>query len=56
MLLLFVLPTTGYGIHGKWFRLSKERFDEIHYKSMAYFKLSIFLFNLATYFALHLIG
>lgn len=55
--MMFVLAHDWiYGIHGKWFRLSKERFDEIHYKSMSYFKLSIFLFNLAPYLALHLIA
>ena len=45
-----------HGIHGKWFQLSKERFDEIHYKSMSFFKLSILLFNLTPYLALRIVG
>ena len=34
------------GIHGKWFRLSDERFDAAHYSGMAHFKIGIMLFNL----------
>lgn len=45
-----------HGIHGNWFQLSKERFDEIHYKSMRFFKLSIILFNLPPYLALPIAG
>ncbi len=41
-----------FRIHGKWFSLSQERFDTIHYTGMAFFKMSIFLFNLAPYLAL----
>lgn len=43
-----------YGVHSRWFTLSRERFDEIHYSGMAFFKLSIFLFNLTPYLALRL--
>ena len=41
-----------YNFHGKWFSLSIEHFDAIHYLSMAFYKLSIFLFFLVPYFAL----
>ena len=44
-----------YRLHGKWFRLSVERFDAIHYAGMAFFKLSIVMFNLVPYFALRII-
>jgi hypothetical protein len=45
-----------YRFHGKWFKLSVERFDAIHYAGMAFFKICIFLFNLVPYFALRIIG
>ncbi|RJR48411.1 MAG: hypothetical protein C4576_08245 [Desulfobacteraceae bacterium] len=33
-------------MHGRWFRLSHEQFDAIHYAGMAIFKIGIILFNL----------
>jgi hypothetical protein len=33
-------------IHGRWFRLSGDQFDALHYAGMAIFKLGIILFNL----------
>jgi hypothetical protein len=45
-----------YQLHSKWFNLSVERFDSIHYAGMAFFKISIFLFNLAPYLALWIAG
>lgn len=35
-----------YRMHTKWFLLSRERFDTIHYAAMAMFKLFIIVFNL----------
>lgn len=32
--------------HSRWFRLSRERFDEIHYAGMAVYKIGIILFFL----------
>ncbi len=45
-----------YRIHGKMFRISKDRFNEIHYQAMAFFKLIVFVFNLVPYLALKIIG
>lgn len=45
-----------YRVHGKWFKMSVEQFDAIHYGGMAFFKLCILLFNLAPYLALHIVG
>ena len=42
--------------HSRWFSLSIERFDSIHYIGMAVFKLGIFLFNLVPYIALRIVG
>ena len=43
-----------YGMHGKWFKISPETFDTIHYSGMAGFKILIFVFNLVPYLALRL--
>jgi hypothetical protein len=44
-----------YRVHGKWFRLSVENFDAIHYAGMAFYKLCILLFNLVPYLVLRII-
>jgi hypothetical protein len=45
-----------YRFHSKWFNLSVDRFDAIHYAGMAAYKMGIWLFNLAPYFALRIIA
>jgi hypothetical protein len=45
-----------YRIHGKWSKLFVEKFDAIHYMSMAFFKISIILFNIVPYIALRIVG
>lgn len=44
-----------YRMHGKWFNLSYEQFDTVHYAGIAFYKLSIILFNVAPYLALRII-
>jgi len=44
-----------YRLHGRWFHLSGEQFDALHYAGMALFKIGILLFNLVPYVALHLV-
>jgi Family of unknown function (DUF6868) len=43
-------------LHGRWFHLSVEHFDTIHYTGMALFKLGIILFNLVPCVALYIVG
>lgn len=45
-----------YRIHKKWFKLSEEKFDDIHYALMGLFKIGIILFNIVPYFALRIVG
>ena len=33
-------------IHGRWFRLSRDQFDALHYAGMSIFKIGIILLNL----------
>ncbi len=44
-----------YRFHGKWFKMPAENFDVTHYASMAFFKICIFLVNLAPYLALRIV-
>ena len=43
-------------LHGRWFRLSVEQFDALHYGGMSIYKLGIILFNLVPYVALRIVG
>lgn len=45
-----------YRLHCKWFDLSRENFDAIHYAGMALFKIGIILFYLTPYVALLIAG
>ena len=55
-LLMFVqMHDFIYSMHSKWFSLSTERFDAIHYSGMAVFKMAILFFNLVPYLAIRLV-
>ena len=45
-----------YRVHSKWFNLSVDKFDAIHYAGIALFKIGIILFNLVPYLALRIVG
>ena len=53
---IVVLHDWVYRWHTKWFKLSVEKFDEIHYAGIAFFKIAIFFFNIVPYFALRIVG
>lgn len=59
LLLWFVVFWFGHDrmfrLHGRWFQMSKERFDSIHYACMAGYKSGILL-NLAPCVALRWLG
>jgi hypothetical protein len=41
-----------YRVHGRWFRLSREQFDALHYAGMSFFKIGILLLNLVPFVVL----
>jgi len=43
-----------YRIHKKWFNLSPEAFDALHYGGMGLYKLGILLLNLVPYLVLRI--
>ena len=52
--LVFILAHDWiYRLHSRWFHLSVEQFDMLHYAGMAIFKIGIILFNLVPYLALY---
>jgi len=51
-----VLHDWTYRVHSKWFKLSPETFDAIHYAGIAFFKIAVFVFNIVPYFALCIVG
>lgn len=40
-----------YRLHARWFRLSRETFDAMHYGGMVAYKIGIILLNLVPYLA-----
>lgn len=44
-----------YRMHSKWFKVSVEKFDAIHYAGIAFYKITIIVFNVAPYLALQII-
>lgn len=43
-------------LHGRWFQLSVQQFDAIHYGAMALYKINIMVFNLIPLIALYIAG
>ncbi len=43
-----------YRMHGKWFKVSRETFDAIHYACMAFYKICIIVFNLVPLISLRI--
>jgi hypothetical protein len=41
-------------IHGRWFHMSHEQLDTLHYAGMSVFKIGILLFNLVPFVVLYL--
>ena len=42
--------------HGRWFRLSDDQFDFLHYVGMSIYKIGILLFNLVPFVVLWIVG
>ncbi len=44
-----------YRLHARWFRLSENQFDVIHYSGMAAYKIAVLSLNVAPLIALHIV-
>ena len=45
-----------YRLHTRWFKLSVETFDALHYGAMAVYKIGVILLNLVPLAALYLVS
>jgi hypothetical protein len=45
-----------YRLHGRWFKLSVEAFDALHYAGLSVYKIGIILLNLVPLIALCLVS
>ena len=45
-----------FKLHGRWFRLSADQFDALHYGGMAVYKVGILLLNLVPLIALNIVA
>ncbi len=45
-----------YRMHRRWFKLSDEAFDAMHYAGIGLFKIGIIFLNIVPYLALRIIG
>ena len=43
-----------FRIHTRWFELSSEKFDAIHYAGIGLFEMTIVIFNVVPYLALRI--
>jgi len=41
-----------YRMHTRWFKISEEKFDAIHYSALAFYKITIIIFNVVPYLVL----
>jgi hypothetical protein len=44
-----------YKVHSKWYNISVEKFDTIHYAGIAFFKILVITLNLVPYLALRIV-
>lgn len=45
-----------YRMHGRWFKLSVETFDTVHYAGIVFFKVCVFVFIIVPYLAMRIVG
>ena len=45
-----------YRMHNRWYNITVEAFDRIHYAGLMIFKTAVFVFTVVPYFALRIVG
>ncbi len=45
-----------YGLHSRWFKLTAETFDAVHYAGLGIYKIGILLLNLVPFIGLCLLA
>jgi hypothetical protein len=44
-----------YRVHNKWYKVSADQFNTIHYSAMVFYKIVFLVFNLIPYLALMIV-
>ena len=44
-----------YKMHSKWYKLSEDAFNTIHYAGIAFFKMLVLVFNIVPYLAIRIV-
>jgi len=55
ILILFFAHDFAFKMHTQWFKISMDKFDEIHYTMIAGYKLLVMFFNFIPYLILRLV-
>ena len=59
LLVWFLVFTLGHDwmrrFHGRWFHLSDQQFDALHYAGMSIYKIGVLLFNLVPFLVLSIV-
>ena len=55
-LMLAVAGDFVYRMHGKWFPMSRERFNAVIYSFIGFYKIIVIVFNVVPWIALAIIG
>ncbi len=55
LLVLLLAHDWIYHLHSRWFEISPQQFDAIHYRAIAYYKLAVLILNAVPYLVLKLI-
>ena len=45
-----------YRLHARWFRITRETFDALHYGGMAVYKIGVLLFFMVPWLVLRILG
>jgi hypothetical protein len=45
-----------YQVSARWFRVSREQFDNVNFLGLVFYKVLVILFNVVPFLALYIIG
>ena len=45
-----------YKMHSKWYKITPDSFNAIHYGGLGIYKMIVIIFNLFPYLAMHIVG
>lgn len=55
-IMITIAKETIYKLHSIWFKIEEDKFDVIQYKAIAFYKITVFIFNVVPYVVLLIIN